>query len=146
MPIPARLRFGLAGGGNPKREMNAARLTLRVPAEVDELPLLRNAVRLWLASRLPRDATEDVVLAVWEACATALGDPLPRSLAIELEAFAGRVWVVVKESGCSQTSANGVPEEDLGLTLIDGLMDHVSVARAPTGTVVCMFRDVHAAS
>ena len=48
--------------------------------------------------------------------------------------------------GIVETAQACVRAGAFGLTLIDGLMDHVSVSRARTGTVVCMYRDVHAAS
>ncbi len=48
-------------------------LHVRIPSEVDALDLVRDALRAWLAgSSLDRRESQDVVLAVWEACANAI--------------------------------------------------------------------------
>jgi anti-sigma regulatory factor (Ser/Thr protein kinase) len=121
------------------------RLDLNVQSHIRSMDLIRDAMRAWLAgSPLDRSATEDVVLATWEACANGIEhavNPSDELLSIQAELEFDRVRVVVKDTG-TWAPPSGRDDRGLGLPLIGALSTSVDVARTTTGTTVTIERTV----
>ena len=119
------------------------KLDLRVPAHIRSMELIRDAMRVWLeGAPLDRSATEDVVLATWEACANGIEhavNPSDELLSIRAELEHDRVRVVVKDTG-TWAPPSGRDDRGLGLPLIGALSTSVDIARTTTGTTVTIER------
>jgi serine phosphatase RsbU (regulator of sigma subunit)/anti-sigma regulatory factor (Ser/Thr protein kinase) len=113
-------------------------LHLRVPAELDSLAFVRDALRSWLdPAPLPTEDAQDVVLAAWEACANAIehaASPSEAFVEISAELDDSRVRVRIADTG------RWVPPVDrshrgLGLRLMRATTD-VSLDTGDGGTSV----------
>ena len=114
-------------------------LRLRVPSDNDSLDLVRDVVRAWVAGApLGRADAQDVVLAVWEACANAIEhavDPTGDQIEIRADVVDGCVRITVEDTGGWLPP---VEREDrgLGLRLIYQSMSSVDVVPGDAGTRV----------
>ncbi len=121
------------------------RLELKVRAHLRSMDLIRDAMRTWLGGApLDRSASEDVVLATWEACANGIEhavNPSGELLSISAELEHDCVRVVVKDTG-TWAPPSGRDDRGLGLPLIGALSTSVDVARTTTGTTVTIERAV----
>jgi anti-sigma regulatory factor (Ser/Thr protein kinase) len=119
---------------------------LAPPARLETLPALRTLLRSWLAEQGVEDvAAQDILLATWEACANAVEHPCgARRSAYDLEVRAGPdgVRVTVRDSGSWRRPDDSVQFRGLGLRLVDGLMDDVSIRPTSHGTEIVMRRTV----
>ena len=99
-------------------------LELRLPSETGSLDVVRDALRAWLdGTPAERAEAEDVVLAVWEACANAIEharDPGGDTVSVRARHDDSRVRVVVEDSGrwAPPVESSG---RGLGLQLIRSL-------------------------
>ncbi len=120
-------------------------LSLRLPAALSALPVVREQLRHWLESEgATKDEVHDIVLASWEACANAMEHPMgPTAKEISLHAKESdrEVQVSVRDSGLwlerSRVAREG---RGFGIRLIEALMDDVEIERNPRETVVMMRR------
>ena len=114
-------------------------LRLRVPSRTGSLDLVRDAVRTWLSvAPMHRGDANDVVLAVWEACANAIEHALdPREDFVEIRADMrdGHVRIAVEDTG-RWTPPSERDDRGLGLRLIRASMSSVKVEPGETGTRV----------
>jgi serine phosphatase RsbU (regulator of sigma subunit)/anti-sigma regulatory factor (Ser/Thr protein kinase) len=114
-------------------------LQLRIPSSVDSLDLVRDVLRTWLAgAALSRLDAQDVVLAVWEACANAIEhavDPGGDHVDVRADIFDGRVRISVEDTG-SWLPPTEREDRGLGLRLIYDSMSSVHVAPGDAGTRV----------
>ena len=114
-------------------------LRLRVPSHTGSLDLVRDAVRTWLAGApLNRGDANDVVLAVWEACANAIEhatDPREEFVEVRAEILDSRVRVTVEDTG-HWTPPSEREDRGLGLQLIYASMSAVDVESGEAGTRV----------
>jgi anti-sigma regulatory factor (Ser/Thr protein kinase) len=106
---------------------------------------VRRELREWLA-RTPASESEanDVVLAVWEACANAVEHaqaPTAATFALEASSLGRSVLVRVRDSG-RWKPAEERSDRGLGLVLMRSLVDQLDVMPGPHGTVVTMARRV----
>ncbi len=119
------------------------RLDLTVTAHLRSMDLIRDAMRTWLGGApLDRSATEDVVLATWEACANGIEhavNPSGELLSVSAELEHDRVRVVVEDTG-TWAPPSGRDDRGLGLPLIGALSTSVDVARTTTGTTMTIER------
>jgi serine phosphatase RsbU (regulator of sigma subunit)/anti-sigma regulatory factor (Ser/Thr protein kinase) len=126
-------------------ERTVADLDLRLPSDPASLVVVRRELREWLA-RTPASESEanDVVLAVWEACATAVEHaqaPTAATFALEASSLGRSVLVRVRDSG-RWKPAEERSDRGLGLVLMRSLVDQLDVMPGPHGTVVTMARRV----
>jgi serine phosphatase RsbU (regulator of sigma subunit)/anti-sigma regulatory factor (Ser/Thr protein kinase) len=114
-------------------------LRLRVPSSTDSLDLVRDAVRTWLAgAQINRFDAQDVVLAVWEACANAIEhavDPEANYIEVRADIRDSRVRVTVEDTGGWAPPTDRV-DRGLGLRLIYESMSFVDVTSGTGGTRV----------
>ena len=116
-------------------------LDLRVPASLDSMELVRDAMRAWLSGApVDRAGAEDVVLATWEACANAIEhavDPVDELVTVRATLEDSHVRIVIKDSG---TWAPYTVREDrgLGLRLIEALSSSFDVSQDGEGTTVTL--------
>ncbi|WP_424187352.1 ATP-binding protein [Actinokineospora sp. G85] len=107
-------------------------LTFIIPANADQLPLVRHRVGSWLAShRVPITARRDSVSTVDEAVSNSIEhayrDTADAGLvAITVQATADEVLISVADHGNWPSDS---VEHGLGLTVIEGLADEVELAR-----------------
>jgi anti-sigma regulatory factor (Ser/Thr protein kinase) len=118
-------------------------LVVRLPAEVDSIPLLRRVLGRWLDEAGASTAeAEDVSLACSEACANAIEHayaPMPESIEVEATVSdAGEVVILVRDSG-SWRAPRGT-NRGRGLELMQGLTDSLEVVRDSDGTTVRLVR------
>jgi anti-sigma regulatory factor (Ser/Thr protein kinase) len=121
-------------------------LRLVVGATQDGLVEMRHALRAWLReANTGSDATAEVVLAAWEACANAVEHAQrPSQPTVGLRAMlddAGWIRIEVRDSGQWKPS-HGSADRGLGLTLMRSLMDTVEVNTSDEGTTIVMERCV----
>ncbi len=120
-------------------------LVVRMPAEVDSIPVVRRVLGRWLdeAGASPA-AIEDISLACSEACANAIEHaytPAPNSLEVHASTSSdGVATVLVRDFG--QWRAPRGTNRGRGLLLMEGLMDSVDVERGEHGTTVRLVRDL----
>ncbi|HUG65078.1 MAG TPA: SpoIIE family protein phosphatase [Gaiellaceae bacterium] len=116
-------------------------LELRVSSSSDSMPLVRDAMRTWLAGTpLDRADAEGVVLATWEAFANAVehaANPTEAVVRVRAELDDARIRVVVEDTG------GWVPPSDredrgFGLRLIERLVSSVDIARSEAGTTITL--------
>jgi signal transduction histidine kinase/FixJ family two-component response regulator len=117
-----------------------------VPAQVDQIPALRHAVRDWLAPLdLDRDTTHDVLLTTCEALSNAIehgSDPdLGPTVCVEGFADEHQIAITVSDTGAWTNDSSASRRDAVrgrGLTLINGLADTVHTTRTNRGTRVTM--------
>lgn len=120
-------------------------LELSVPSDQEGLVGMRADLRDWLERADLEDdsVAEDVVLAVWEACANAVEHAQdPAELRFRLHAMlddTGWLRVEVLDSG-SWKPGEGSPDRGLGLRLMRSLMERVDVRHTEHGTSVVLER------
>ena len=112
---------------------------LRIPSDVGALDLVRDSMRTWLvgASLTGADA-QDVVLAVWEACANAIehgGDSGTDYVDIRAELSDESVRVSIADSGRWRPPTE-TEDRGLGLRLISASMSSVEITEGEEGTLV----------
>lgn len=120
-------------------------LEIRLPAQPDLMPVLRQRVRMWLeeAQASEREVFE-VLLATTEAFANAVEHPHePTSHLVDVEGslIDGCVTISIRDYGTWQGEA-ARNEGGLGLVMIEALMDIVEVEPALDGTTVTMHRQL----
>jgi anti-sigma regulatory factor (Ser/Thr protein kinase) len=126
--------------------LTAELMRLEVPADSGSLRQARRLLMRWLAGTgASQEEAEEIQLACHEACMNAV-EHAHRSggNVFELEAgmAAGCVMVSVRDAGGWRESAPG--RDGKGIELMNGLMDHVSVATGGDGTVVELRRQLAA--
>jgi anti-sigma regulatory factor (Ser/Thr protein kinase) len=117
--------------------------TLQMEPSLARLPELRSGLRSWLTEAdVAEEATEDIVLACWEAAANAVEHPVHPTgdVRIDVERHHDRVVVSVADTGVWQVRETPRFERGLGLRLVSALMDEVQVVPTPDGTRVLMWR------
>jgi anti-sigma regulatory factor (Ser/Thr protein kinase) len=119
---------------------------MHLPAAAEELAGLRSAIRGWsMRASIPADVTEEIVLAIGEACGNAIehayrdrpGDPT-----VELKLRAGgEVQADIRDDG-RWRDEGPASTRGRGMTLMRALMDTVDVEPGASGTTVVMRRRV----
>ena len=121
------------------------RLSLRFPADAEELAPVRNTLRSWLESHgAADDEIFDIVVAVNEACSNAIEHPVERDgpdVGLEAEVLDGSVSIDIRDHGRWRPAG---PRNDRGrgLEFMRALMENVDVARSPDGTHVRLRRQL----
>ena len=114
------------------------RLSTRWPADAEALGGLRHLLRRWLAGHgATPNETYDITCAVQEAAANAVEHayaPGAAAFSVDAEHHDGTITVVITDHG-SWREARG-RNRGRGMPLMEGLMESVSVRRAPGGTSV----------
>ncbi|MFV2117111.1 SpoIIE family protein phosphatase [Streptomyces sp. Act-28] len=119
-------------------------LEMTFPAESSQLAPVRKALRSWLDQcDLPPGTTQNVLVAVGEACANAIEhghrDRPGEVVRLRAEAFADDLRLTIADTGHWKT-----PQPELnahrgrGVTLMRALMQHVTITPSPSGTTVDM--------
>jgi serine phosphatase RsbU (regulator of sigma subunit)/anti-sigma regulatory factor (Ser/Thr protein kinase) len=120
-----------------------APLDLSIPGDLAALGSLRDALRAWLAGTpAVRTESEEIVLAVWEACANAIEharEPSKEVVRLTAAVDDSKVTVVVEDSGGWKPPTE-TPGRGLGLRLIRSLMSTVDVVTGDDGTRVTLER------
>jgi anti-sigma regulatory factor (Ser/Thr protein kinase) len=114
-----------------------------MPPRVEELPAVRADLRAWLSDLdVPEPAAEDIVLAAWEVCANAIEHPVTpdQDVAVEAKALPRGIRIVVCDAGTWKSRRLLRPNRGLGLRLIEGLVDRMSIKRGLGQTEVVLFR------
>jgi serine phosphatase RsbU (regulator of sigma subunit)/anti-sigma regulatory factor (Ser/Thr protein kinase) len=116
-------------------------LNLRVPNETGSLDLVRDALRSWVAgTELSRSDAQDVVLAVWEACANSIehsGNARADQLVVRADVTDSRIRISIADTGEWSPSTERV-DRGLGLRLIRAMMSSVDIASTDEGTRVTL--------
>jgi anti-sigma regulatory factor (Ser/Thr protein kinase) len=124
--------------------ISGPRLRLELPADPDELVLIRRSMERWLATSDvdERDAYR-VTLAANEACMNAIehgfGGP-SAGFELDAELTGSQVDIVVRDRG--KWRSPRAPEDGRGLPMMRALMDDVEVTTGPDGTTVRLRRAV----
>lgn len=113
-------------------DIRKPQLDLRLPAESDSLPVVRQALRsLGEAVRADRDALDDAELAVTEACANVVehayrGDA--GAMEVTLEPGAAEMVVTVSDRGVGMpVSVKASGDRGFGLAMIEGIAAQVEI-------------------
>jgi anti-sigma regulatory factor (Ser/Thr protein kinase) len=119
-------------------------LSLHLTDDPQALPQVRRALREWLHEvGVAGDVADDIVLASWEACANAVEHPLEpaeHEVVVDARVRSSQVCVDVRDAG-RWRRREARPYRGLGLTIVNALMDEVSIRRGGrSGTVVHMCR------
>jgi PAS domain S-box-containing protein len=118
------------------------RLELTLPAEPESLVGLRRRLGRFLhAAGASESETFEITLTISEAAGNAIEHaygPGDASFVVEAAIEDGEIVASVSDSGSWREQRD--EQRGRGLQIIEGLMDDVEVARAPTGTVVTMRR------
>jgi serine phosphatase RsbU (regulator of sigma subunit)/anti-sigma regulatory factor (Ser/Thr protein kinase) len=126
----------------------ADRLELTLPAESRSLATLRRILGRWLkAAGAGETEIYETLVAVGEACANAIAHAYPAgdaSFEIEASRLGGDLEVTVRDFGAWRPARG--EERRRGLTLMEQLMDEVTIDRADTGTTVVLRRDLDPAA
>ncbi|KAA9158759.1 SpoIIE family protein phosphatase [Amycolatopsis acidicola] len=117
-----------------------------VQADAAELPVLRHRLRAWLEDlRLGDEKQYDVLVGVGEAVSNGMehGSGMDRRKTVSVEVFAGEhtISVTVGDRGrwlADSSASRRTALRGRGLTLINGLADHVETVRSARGTQVTM--------
>jgi serine phosphatase RsbU (regulator of sigma subunit)/anti-sigma regulatory factor (Ser/Thr protein kinase) len=129
--------------------IEGADLNLEVPADPNELALVRHSLARWLdAAQVDRADARRVTVAANEACMNAiehafgpaLGTPAAEHVRVHAHIEGGEVNVLVRDHGHwreRQSSAGG-----RGIALMRSLMDEVDVSPSDDGTTVRLHRAV----
>ena len=116
-------------------------LNLRVPSETGSLDLVRDALRSWVAgTELSRSDAQDVVLAVWEACANSIEHSVNAradELVVRADVTDSRIRISIADTGEWSPSTERV-DRGLGLRLIHAMMSSVDIASTDEGTRVTL--------
>jgi serine phosphatase RsbU (regulator of sigma subunit)/anti-sigma regulatory factor (Ser/Thr protein kinase) len=120
-------------------------LIVRMPAEVDSIPVVRRVLGRWLDEAGAAPATiEDFSLACSEACANAIEHaytPAPNSLEVHASTSPdGVTTVTVRDFG--QWRRPRGTNRGRGLLLMEGLMDSVKIDRGADGTTIRLTRQL----
>ena len=122
--------------------INAHRLDLALPAEPEVLARLRRRlIRFMHATGASEEETYEVTLTISEAAGNAIEHaygPGDASFRVQAVVEDGELVVVVRDFG-SWREQRGA-DRGRGLSIIEGLMDHVEVVREADGTTVKMRR------
>jgi serine/threonine-protein kinase RsbW len=122
---------------------------MRVPAQVEELHSVRQALATWLDGRgAPPEIGAEVALAVHEAAANAVEHAYPRGageLVVRARHDDGRLVMVVEDEG-EWRPPSRTDQRGRGLTLMHGLMDDVEIVPSgpKSGTRITLRRRVAA--
>ena len=120
---------------------------MRIPAEVEELQSIRQALGTWLDGQgAPAEVGAEVALAVHEAAANAVEHAYPRGsgeLIVRARQDDGRLVVIVEDEG-EWRAPSRTNQRGRGLALMHGLMDDVEIvpSEAGSGTRVTLRRRV----
>ena len=132
---PSGRRHRAPGGATACRRPATA--GLRVPSETGSLDLVRDALRSWVAgTELSRSDAQDVVLAVWEACANSIEHSLKAradELVVRADVTDSRIRISIADTGEWSPSTERV-DRGLGLRLIHAMMSSVDIASTDEGT------------
>jgi serine phosphatase RsbU (regulator of sigma subunit)/anti-sigma regulatory factor (Ser/Thr protein kinase) len=124
--------------------IHGADLSLDVPADPDELALVRHSLSRWLeAAHVDERDAYRVTIAANEACMNAIEHafaPSDEPLHVEAHITDGDVDVLVRDRGHWRERTNGPGGR--GLDLMRSLMDEVDVEPGPAGTTVRLRRAV----
>ncbi len=116
-------------------------LHVHVPSEVGSLAVVRDALRVWLGGApLSRTEAQDVVLAVWEACANAVehaGMTSDGFIDVHVDVIDSRVRVTVQDQG-EWVPPTERPDRGLGLQMMRAAMSSVDIAPGAEGTRVTL--------
>ena len=116
-----------------------AGFSLSLPAAHDSLVEARTAVLAWLEmTGCDRALAHDICLACWEACANAIEHATDRrrpTIEITGELAGETIALTIRDHG-SWREARPMRDRGLGLRLISGLSDELSIKPAPDGTRV----------
>jgi anti-sigma regulatory factor (Ser/Thr protein kinase) len=122
--------------------LSAADMSLELPAEADQLTLVRRALRQWLAGRgASQDESYEILVATTEAAANAVEHaygPLPARIHIEASSAEGVVEVRVRDSGTWRPPRGA--NRGRGTLLMQELMDGFEVVTGDAGTEVRLRR------
>lgn len=122
----------------------ADRVQLSLPAESRSLAVLRRVLGRWLkAAGAGETEIYETLVAVGEACANAIAHAYPAGeAAFEVEATrsGSQLEITVRDFG-SWRPARG-EERRRGLTLMEQLMEHVTIDKGETGTTVVLRRSL----
>ena len=121
---------------------------IHLPAAAEELAALRSAIRGWsMRAAIPVDVTEEIMLAIGEACANAIEHAYrdrPGDLTVELKLRSGdEVQAEIRDDGQWRDEGRA-STRGRGMTLMRELMDTVDVRPSASGTTVVMRRRVEA--
>ena len=114
-----------------------------LPPRAEELPAVRAELRAWLNELdVPRADADDIVLAAWEVCANAIEHPRTpdQDVAVEATALPRGIRIAVCDAGTWRSRRLLRPGRALGLRLIEGLVDRMSIKRGLGQTEVVLFR------
>jgi anti-sigma regulatory factor (Ser/Thr protein kinase) len=114
-----------------------------VPPQLEELPSVRSDLRKWLCGlSVPKPVAEDIVLAAWEVCANAIEHPRKSGENVEVAAKAmpRGIRLAVCDAGPWRSARFARPGRGLGLRLVEGLVDRLSIRRGLGATEVVLFR------
>jgi serine/threonine-protein kinase RsbW len=121
------------------------RLTVTLPSDAANLPLVRHAIRGFLsAGGVPDPPTGEVLLAVTEACANVVqhayvGADEPGELELELERTSDELRISVRDRGRGFAPRLDSPGAGLGLPVIASLANRLEIRPADGhGTEVMM--------
>jgi anti-sigma regulatory factor (Ser/Thr protein kinase) len=117
-----------------------------LPARAEQVPATRHQLRDWLKSRGVDESTcFNILLSTCEVLTNAIehGSPSAPRTTVSLEAFAreDRITVTVTDTGrwtADSSASRRVAIRGRGLTLINGLCDHVETRRTSRGTRVTL--------
>ncbi|MFL6126782.1 SpoIIE family protein phosphatase [Actinophytocola sp.] len=117
-----------------------------VPADIHQVPVVRQRMRPWLRDMdLPDDLVYDVLLSTCEALANAIehgsGSARATTVSVEGAALDDSLSVTVSDSGqwtADSSASRHIALRGRGLTLMNGLADHVDTVRTARGTRVTM--------
>jgi anti-sigma regulatory factor (Ser/Thr protein kinase)/putative methionine-R-sulfoxide reductase with GAF domain len=123
-------------------------LELRLPADPDLMPMVRQVLGAWLRDRgASRAEVEEISLASAEACANAIEHAYSPGLeAFEVHAARDDTQVAVTIRDFGQWRAPRGTNRGRGMVLMEGLMDEVDVKRGERGSSVRMVRELRAAA
>jgi anti-sigma regulatory factor (Ser/Thr protein kinase)/putative methionine-R-sulfoxide reductase with GAF domain len=115
---------------------------MKLPVDPDSIPMMRRVLSRWLdAAGASRMEVDEITLACSEACANAVEHAYgPGGTEYEVEAASVGDGITVAVSDTGRWREPRGTNRGRGLTLMEGLMDSVEVARGETGTVVRMSR------
>src|SRR5436853_1570218 len=109
---------------------------MRIPAEVEELQSIRQALGTWLDGQgAPPEVGAEVALAVHEAAANAVEHAYPRGsgeLIVRARHDNGRLVVVVEDEG-EWRAPSRTDQRGRGLVRMHGRMEHVEPPPAAAG-------------
>ncbi|GAA2993009.1 SpoIIE family protein phosphatase [Actinokineospora diospyrosa] len=121
-----------------------APLELTFPADAGQLAPARRTLGTWLERYgVPAPTTQDILVAVGEACANAIEhgyhDTEPASVHLRAEATVHDLHLTITDTGhWRQPDPARNPHRGRGIALMRAFMHHVAITHTPTGTTVEM--------